>query len=212
MRARAMVNPADETTTAEPPGDRAPASGLHRRRERHRRSGWASHASSGAHGVELVPPPRPTPVPYIVLVGLDLSEPGGRAWRFAFDLADLRGEAEIHAVVVGSHGSAPPVRDVATPDATSTAPLRVLQHRSAHGKARLMAMHFRTGRPDHAIVDLARELQADLIVVASQPTTTLQRLLGGSVADRIARNAPCPVVVVKPKRGADDPGWVEFPK
>src|SRR3954467_13582562 len=35
---------------------------------------------------------RSTPVPYIVLVGLDLSEPGGRAWRFAFELAALKGE------------------------------------------------------------------------------------------------------------------------
>lgn len=156
--------------------------------------------------------------PYIVVVALDLSEPGGRAWRFAFDLADTRGEAEIHAVVVGARELAPDAADVATPETTSASvvparplpPLKVLQHRSPGGQARLMALHYRTGRADRAIVRLARELGADLIVVATQPTTRLQRLFGGSVADRIARCAPCPVVVVRPKSDDDDPGVVEY--
>ncbi|WP_437599023.1 universal stress protein [Sorangium sp. So ce590] len=142
--------------------------------------------------------------PYIVVVAMDLSEPGGRAWRFAFDLAALRGETEIHAVVVGPRQVAPAVRDVTVPGASSPPPsLRVLQHRFADGQARLMAMHFRTGRPDRAIVSLARELSADLIVVATHPQSPLQRLFGGSTADRIVRNAPCPVVVVRPKEDDD---------
>ncbi|HTN83034.1 MAG TPA: universal stress protein [Sorangium sp.] len=140
---------------------------------------------------------------YIVVVAMDLSEPGGRAWRFAFELAALRGETEIHAVVVGPRQVAPAVRDVTTPGASSPPSLRVLQHRFADGQPRLMAMHFRTGRPDRAIVSLARELSADLIVVATHPQSPFQRLFGGSTADRIARNAPCPVVVVRPKDDDD---------
>jgi hypothetical protein len=89
-------------------------------------------------------------------------------------------------------------------------PLKVLEHRSIGGKARLMAMHFRTGRPDRAIVQLAREIGADVIVVATQPTTRIERLLGGSTADRIARSAPCPVVVVRPKMDETDPGIAEY--
>lgn len=148
--------------------------------------------------------------PYIVVVAMDLSEPGGRAWRFAFDLAELRGETEIHAVVVGPRDAAPAVRDVSTKGVSTAASssgvpsLRVLQHRSADGHARLMAMHFRTGRADRAIVGLAEELGADLIVIGTHPTGVLQRLLGGSTAERIARNAPCPVVVVRPKKDDDD--------
>lgn len=156
-----------------------------------------------------------------MLVGLDLSEPGGRAWRFAFELAALRGEdSEVHAVIVGARAIAPRVRDLATPavsiaagqrdDVTRLPPLKVLEHRSAGGKARLMAMHFRTGRPDRAVLQLARDIGADVIVVATQETSRLQRLLGGSTADKIARNAPCPVVVVRPKTDADDPGLAEY--
>jgi nucleotide-binding universal stress UspA family protein len=164
---------------------------------------------------------HPLPAPYIVLVGLDLSEPGGRAWRFAFDLAALKGDdSEVHAVIVGTRALAPRVRDLATPgvstaprgaeEAIALPPLKVLQHRSAGGQARLMAMHFRTGRPDRAVVQLAKEIGADVIVVATQETTRWQRLLGGSTADRIARCAPCPVVVVRPKTDADDPGLSEY--
>ncbi len=156
-----------------------------------------------------------------MLVGLDLSEPGGRAWRFAFDLADLKGDdSEVHAVIVGARDMEPEVRDIVTPgvstvkgrskDARPMPPLKVLEHRSAGGQARLMAMHFRSGRPDKAIVQLAREIGADVIVVATQPTTRLMRLLGGSMADRITRNAPCPVVVVRPKVNDEDPGLAEF--
>ncbi len=156
--------------------------------------------------------------PYIVLVGLDLSEPGGRAWRFAFDLAELRGEeTEIHAVVIGARGMAPQIKDVATPRVSTThtsegklPPLKVLEHRSAGGQARLMAMHYRDGRPDRAIVRLALEIGADLIVVASHPPSRLERLFGGPLADRIARNAPCPVVIVRPKRDDDDPGVDQY--
>ncbi len=102
------------------------------------------------------PEPAPARAPYIVLVGLDLSEPGGRAWRFAFELAALKGDdSEVHAVIVGSRALAPRVRDLSTPGVLTARrfgepahlpPLKVLQHRgSAGGQARLMAMHFRTG-------------------------------------------------------------------
>jgi nucleotide-binding universal stress UspA family protein len=166
------------------------------------------------------PEPAPAHAPYIVLVGLDLSEPGGRAWRFAFELAALKGDdSEVHAVIVGTRALAPRVRDLSTPgvitalhygEPASLPPLKVLQHSSAGGQARLMAMHFRTGRPDRAVVQLAKAISADVIVVATHETTCWERLLGGSIADRVARCAPCPVVVVRPKTGENDTGLSEY--
>jgi nucleotide-binding universal stress UspA family protein len=181
----------------------------------------ANRASTAAQLAPGSSPQRVSSAPYIVLVGLDLSEPGGRAWRFAFELAALRGDdSEVHAVIVGERALAPRVRDLATPGVSTATPpldegmrlppLRVLQHRSVCGQARLMAMHFRTGRPDRAVVQLAKEIGADVIVVATEPTTRWQRLLGGSTADKIARSAPCPVVVVRPKTDEDDPGVSEY--
>ena len=48
-----------------------------------------------------------------------------------------------------------------------------------------------------AIADLAREQQANLIVMGSHGRTGLTRLLMGRVTERVIGHAPCPVLVVK---------------
>jgi len=52
--------------------------------------------------------------------------------------------------------------------------------------------------PTHGeIVTLAREVQADLIVVGAEENGALHRLFLGSTADGVIRQAPCPVFVVR---------------
>lgn len=48
------------------------------------------------------------------------------------------------------------------------------------------------------IVSLAAEEHADMIVMGTQGRTGLERLLLGSVAERVIRRAPCPVLTVRP--------------
>jgi hypothetical protein len=52
--------------------------------------------------------------------------------------------------------------------------------------------------PAAAIVELARQRGADLIVMGSHGRTGLSRLLLGSVAEGVIGHAACPVLVVKP--------------
>lgn len=59
------------------------------------------------------------------------------------------------------------------------------------------------GVPDDAIVRLARELEADLIILGSHGRSGFARLLLGSVAERVIGTAPCPVLVVK-KPGTEE--------
>jgi nucleotide-binding universal stress UspA family protein len=47
------------------------------------------------------------------------------------------------------------------------------------------------------ILRLAKETQADVIVMGTHGRTGLARVLMGSVAEQIVRKAPCPVVTVK---------------
>ena len=54
------------------------------------------------------------------------------------------------------------------------------------------------GIPWNAIVKLAREGQADLVVMSTHGRTGLRHALVGSVAERVVRHAPCPVLVVRP--------------
>jgi nucleotide-binding universal stress UspA family protein len=53
------------------------------------------------------------------------------------------------------------------------------------------------GRPYEAIVEIAREKRVDLIVMGSHGRTGLERLLMGSVTERVVGNADCSVLIIK---------------
>ena len=53
------------------------------------------------------------------------------------------------------------------------------------------------GDPGQMIVDFAKEIGAELIVMPSHGRTGLARLLIGSVAERVVRLAPCPVLILR---------------
>jgi nucleotide-binding universal stress UspA family protein len=52
------------------------------------------------------------------------------------------------------------------------------------------------GHPAEAIVDTARKVGADLIIVGRRGLSGVTRFLTGSVSDRIARYAHCPVLLI----------------
>jgi universal stress protein A len=67
----------------------------------------------------------------------------------------------------------------------------------------------RFGDPAHAIVEYARGHGIDLIVMGTHGRTGVSRALLGSVAERVVRSAPCPVLTVPggslPASGAASP-------
>lgn len=52
--------------------------------------------------------------------------------------------------------------------------------------------------PTRAILDAAAKTHADLIVMGTHGRTGIKHVLLGSVAERVVRLAPCPVMTVKP--------------
>ena len=56
-----------------------------------------------------------------------------------------------------------------------------------------------TGKPADAVIEIAKEKNADLIVVGSHGRTGLEKLLMGSVAERVIVLSSCAVLVVKGK-------------
>jgi universal stress protein A len=56
---------------------------------------------------------------------------------------------------------------------------------------------FIPGKAVDVIVKQATTMKADLIVLGTQGRTGLPRALIGSVAERVVRHAPCPVLVVR---------------
>src|SRR5215468_1555336 len=53
------------------------------------------------------------------------------------------------------------------------------------------------GNPYEEIIDLAKAQQADMIVMSTHGRTGPQRLVIGSVAEKVVRTAPCPVFTVR---------------
>ena len=61
------------------------------------------------------------------------------------------------------------------------------------------------GAPAERILAVANEEQADVVIVGTHGRAGLQRAILVSVADRLVRQAPCPVLTVQPTLG-DKPG------
>ena len=54
------------------------------------------------------------------------------------------------------------------------------------------------GSPPRKIVETAEAAHVDLIVMATHGRTGLSHLVMGSVAERVVRTAPCPVLTIRP--------------
>jgi nucleotide-binding universal stress UspA family protein len=53
------------------------------------------------------------------------------------------------------------------------------------------------GDPALEVAEIAKKYNSDLIVISTHGRTGLERLLMGSIAEKIVRLAPCPILTVK---------------
>lgn len=75
--------------------------------------------------------------------------------------------------------------------------LAMLNGRYSDPRFKGLRFEVRIGDPGLAILELAAELRAGLIVMPSHGRTGLSHLLLGSVAERVVRMAKCPVLVLR---------------
>lgn len=124
--------------------------------------------------------------------------------RFAFRLAETLAHAASARLVV-LH-----VNQTLGPLVAFDSVLRQLQPKEQENRLWHLLRHFRardagvplahrleSGDAAEEILRVARESGCDLIVMGTHGWTGLNRLLLGSVAERVLRKSPCPVVVVK---------------
>jgi nucleotide-binding universal stress UspA family protein len=159
---------------------------------------------------------------YVVVVGIDFSDPSIQALDQALEAACTREGAELHVVYVEPEVWPGPLVEpqIAAPvngDMMLKHVHRLVNERlNAAGdrldKSRLkrVVSHFLRGAPAENIAQLAAEQNADLVVVGSHGHRGILRLLLGSVAERVARLARCPVWIVRPKAHTTEGGVPEI--
>ena len=141
-----------------------------------------------------------------IVVGTDGSETAAEAVRQAADLAKLAG-AELSIV-----SAYEPVSKRRIQDEQEGAPADV-QHEigpredvnlvldSAAAKVRQEGIEVQThpveGNPADAILEIAEQTKADLIVVGNKGMTGARRFLLGSVPNNVSHHAPCSVMIVR---------------
>ena len=138
-----------------------------------------------------------------MLVPTDFSSAAQNACQYALELARSFGSEVIFVHVLPL--SMPVTFDACPIDyppalsADCDAPLESLA-RSARAKGVKSARWIvRVGIPTHEIVEAARDLDADLIVIATHGYTGWKHFAIGSTAERVVRAAHCPVLVVREK-------------
>jgi universal stress protein A len=154
--------------------------------------------------------PVPTPQPgavmsdhqiRTVLLATDLGRASADAAERAIDLAgQLRAELLIVSVIDDGRSLADgkierPRVDQVRDRRNSVAQALVIQARRAGVAARFLIWQ---GEPGESITAAAQAESCDLIVMGTHGRTGLRRSLAGSVSDYVVRNAPCPVLIVRP--------------
>jgi nucleotide-binding universal stress UspA family protein len=141
-----------------------------------------------------------------IVVGTDGSETAAEAVRQAVDLAKLAGAT---LSIVSAYA---PIPERKVKDQQRDAPADVqyeigpredvnLVLDAAAADTRKEGIEVQThpveGDPAEAILTVAEETQADLIVVGNKGMTGARRFLLGSVPNNISHHAPCSVMVVR---------------
>jgi universal stress protein A len=143
-----------------------------------------------------------------ILVPVDFSEFGKHAMRYGCELA-RRFSSELHLLHV--------VEDIypMVPEAGLLLPAQTdfltgLRQNAQKALEQLppadigngitdVIRHVGNGTPFLEIIRYAREHNIDLIVIGTHGRSGLVHILMGSVAERIVRKSPCPVLTVRPE-------------
>ena len=143
-----------------------------------------------------------------IVVATDGSDSVSRAVEVALDLAD-RFDAAVHALYVVDSGEVD-----SSPEAVREQMRNALQERGGEAivdvqkrAGRDVTAVVREGRPANEIADYAREIDADLVATGTRGRHGENRFLIGSVAERVVRTCPVPVLTVRQLAGENGDGY-----
>jgi universal stress protein A len=139
-----------------------------------------------------------------ILVPIDFSTPCNKAFKYALGFARQFGSQIVMIHVIEPAGvldteplaveGMPPTKNEL---ALAEEKMQALADASPRDGNLHISSGIRRGAATHEIVQAAEELDVDLIIMATHGLRGWKHFGLGSTADRVARAAPCPVLVVR---------------
>ena len=142
-------------------------------------------------------------VPKGILVPSDFSPASDHAFIYASRLGSHFG-AKLHVIHVLEPALSPefaglPETPAFSKEEVATAKKAFRAWGNSAGAAAATKLVFRTGFAVHEIVEAAKELNIDLVIMSALGHTGSKHFCIGSTAEHVVRAAPCPVLVVREK-------------
>ena len=134
--------------------------------------------------------------PYIVVAGADDGPDGRRVIEAAAASLANRVGGQLHILHLSRASELRSEATVALLEHGRTSLDQVATELHEATKCTVF-VHIRAGTPWHEIVEEARRLTADLVVVGTHGRTGAARWLRGSQGEQVLRHAPCPVLFVR---------------
>ncbi len=139
-----------------------------------------------------------------ILVPIDFSDYSKNALKYALEFSKSF-NAKLYLVYVIEPLVFPadfsmgqislPAMDVETTDRAKDELASLVK--SEFGETNDVETIIKTGKPFVEINDTARDLDVDLIIIASHGHTGVEHLLFGGTAEKVVRKAPCPVLSLR---------------
>ena len=149
--------------------------------------------------------------PRQVVVGYDFSPISDEALGLAVEIACRESIHVLHILTAIDSRHGLPIAPVAKADYEYCERIQqllgervreVFAGRKSAGEVHFF-VHARLGHAADEVLQLSAEVGADLILVGSHGRTGVDRLVLGSVSEKIMREAKCPVMVVRPRTYRD---------
>lgn len=150
------------------------------------------------------------PTPITVLAAIDFSEASDLVVEHALAMARHADAHEIHFLHVRPIPSDEAGREARQIEFEEWLDARVRNNGSVPYTIKVVA-HEAYGDAADVIVEMAGDLLASAVIVGTHGRKGFQRMVMGSVAESVVRNAGCPVLVVRPQMHREPAARIEPP-
>jgi universal stress protein A len=141
-----------------------------------------------------------------ILVPVDFSDTSKKAFQYALKFAEqfdceitLLNVVEPISAIIGAPLAVEGVSDAEDELSAAEKNLAILAAGSRTNGANPINSSVRIGHAPNEITKAAKDLDVDLIIIATHGYTNWRHVCIGSTAERVVRAAPCPVLVVREK-------------